>query len=246
MPDRIPPIRIPRSNVIQDIPPAVIRDIPTPPVTRGIQPPVVDVPNPTIEYPIIDVPTQEEFEGDLSGGQGQQEERPEPIREMPVPSGPSVNVGGMDIPVPEAAVIATAAAAAVTATTAGLIVTQGFSAAKNAADPFLKRLAAKKKFKVKIKNIKPVLHYIENTETGHVDIFEYSAKGTRMVDSVEGSLEQYVRDQIEIDSLYELDNKVIIDDVLKKRFTKEGAKRFKNLFTPAKSIAKKLSAKFSF
>ena len=42
-----------------------------------------------------------------------------------------------------------------------------------------------------------------------------------------------------------MDNKIIIDDVIKEKFTKEGAKRFKSLFAPAKSIAKKLSAKFS-
>ena len=40
-------------------------------------------------------------------------------------------------------------------------------------------------------------------------------------------------------------NKIIIDDVIKDKFTKEGAKRFKSLFAPAKTIAKKLSAKFS-
>jgi len=81
-------------------------------------------------------------------------------------------------------------------------------------------------------------------EGGHIDVFEYSAEGTRLVDQVD-NVEQYIRDQVEINSLYEIDNKIIIDDVISEKFTKEGQKRFKPLFAPAKKIAKKLSAKFS-
>ena len=66
-----------------------------------------------------------------------------------------------------------------------------------------------------------------------------------MVDQVD-DVERYLRDQVEVDSLYEYDNKVIIDDVIKEKFTKEGAKRFKSLFAPAKSIAKKLGARFFY
>ena len=69
-------------------------------------------------------------------------------------------------------------------------------------------------------------------------------KGTRLVDSVD-NVEMYLRDQVDINALYEYDNKLLVDATLKDKFTKEGAKRFKNLFTPARSIAKKLSAKFS-
>ena len=39
---------------------------------------------------------------------------------------------------------------------------------------------------------------------------------------------------------------VIIDDVILDKFTKEGQKRFKSLFAPAKKIAKKLAARLSF
>ena len=77
-----------------------------------------------------------------------------------------------------------------------------------------------------------------------VDILEYSQKGTKVIAQTD-DVERYIRDRVEDDSLYEIDNKVIIDDVIKEKFTKEGAKRFKSLFTPAKSIAKKLAAKFS-
>ncbi len=101
----------------------------------------------------------------------------------------------------------------------------------------------KKKKKSKIKQVKPVLHYILNDE-GKIDILEYSQKGTKVIGSTD-DVERYIRDKVEDDSLYEMDNKIIIDDVIKEKFTKEGAKRFKSLFAPAKTIAKKLSAKFS-
>ena len=81
-------------------------------------------------------------------------------------------------------------------------------------------------------------------DEGSVDVLEYSQKGTKVVGHTD-DVERYIRDQVEDNALYEIDNKVIIDDVIKDRFTKEGAKRFKSLFAPAKSIAKKLSAKFS-
>ena len=42
------------------------------------------------------------------------------------------------------------------------------------------------------------------------------------------------------------DNKIIIDDVIADKFTKEGQQRFKPLFSPAKKIAKKLAARLSF
>ena len=83
------------------------------------------------------------------------------------------------------------------------------------------------------------------TEAGHVDIFEYSSDGTRLIDQTD-NVEQYIRDQVDTNALYEIENKIIIDDVITDRFTKEGQKRFKPLFAPAKKIAKKLSSKLSF
>ena len=83
------------------------------------------------------------------------------------------------------------------------------------------------------------------TDAGTVDIFEYSASGTRLIDSTD-NVEQYIRDQVETNAFYETENKIIIDDVVGDKFTKEGQKRFKSLFAPAKKIAKKLSARLSF
>ncbi len=51
---------------------------------------------------------------------------------------------------------------------------------------------------------------------------------------------------MEIDALWEYDNKIIIDEELGKQLTKEGKKRFKRYFTAPKVIAKKLGAKFAF
>ena len=231
----IRPIRIPRS-VIRDIPPPVVYDAP-PPVVRGIEPPVVEVPDPVIDYPTIDVPTREEFEGMLGGGEKPIEETPEPTRELP---GPSVNVGGVNVTLPSPDVIATAGATAVIATTAslgaGLVVKKILEG--------LTDVLKKKKFKVKVKKVKPVLHFVLNG-SGVVDVFEYSKTGTKLVDTTE-RVETYLRDHVELDAFYEVTNKIIIDESLKEQFTKEGQKRFKSLFIPPAKLAKKLSARFSF
>ena len=113
---------------------------------------------------------------------------------------------------------------------------------KNAAEPLI-REAVKNKFKIKLKQIKPVLHYVM-TDTGHVDVFQYSAEGTKLIDTTD-NVENYIRAQVETNSFYETENVIIIDDVVGEKFTKEGQKRFKSMFAPAKKIAKKLSARFS-
>jgi len=68
--------------------------IPTiePPVTRrtertmvyGLELPIVNIPNPTLNYPVIDVPTQEEFDAAVRAEQKkQQEEKEEKTRGLP-------------------------------------------------------------------------------------------------------------------------------------------------------------------
>ena len=118
-----------------------------------------------------------------------------------------------------------------------------FNVIKNTAEPMI-REAAKNKFKIKIKQVKPVLHYVMS-DGGHVDIFEYSSDGTKLIDQTD-NVEQYIRDQVDTNALYEIENKIIIDDVIANRFTKEGQKRFKPLFAPAQKVAKKLAARLSF
>jgi hypothetical protein len=248
--------RIPRIDIqsprIRVLPRPVVRDI-GPPVIRTIDPPVINVPNPIIEYPTIDVPTEQDFRQQMSP-QRQIEEEETDEREMsttpptpvvtPPPPRPTINIGGIEAPLPEPAPLVTAGATAIVTTAVTLGATIVVSKIKDTLiEPLTKRIANPKKKKIKIKQVKPVLHFVLD-EGGQVDVYEYTQKGTKLIDSTD-DVEKYIRDQVEIDSLYEYDNKIIIDDVIKDKFTKEGAKRFKSLFTPAKSIAKKLGAKFS-
>jgi len=271
------PINVPNSNINKIAGPSVISTIEKPairdveaPVVRGLEVPIVDVPNTRIPYPVINVPTQAEFDAAVKAEREKQkqEEKPKerglpdttpppqlpqvaqtsppqvPIAEIPAdkPTTPTFTINGIDINLPDPSLVATAGAVAVVTTAATIASTTVLNALKNAAEPLIKE-ATKNKFKIKIKQVKPVLHYVL-AEGGHVDVFEYSAEGTRLVEQVI-NVEQYIRDQVEINALYEIDNKIIIDDVIKDKFTKEGKERFKSLFAPAKKIAKKLSAKFS-
>jgi hypothetical protein len=276
------PINVPNSNINRISGPSVIPTVDKPilqqinaPVVRGLEVPVIDAPNTTIQYPVVKVPTQAEFDASTKPQQNKQEEKSEeksrglpdskppqlppsvqtpaiqtPIIENPkqiaeVPADlpkPTFTVNGIDINLPDPSLVATAGAVAVVTTAATIASTTVLNALKNAAEPMIKE-ATKNKFKIKIKQVKPVLHYVL-AENGHIDVFEYSAEGTRLVEQV-SNVEQYIRDQVEINALYEIDNKIIIDDVIKDKFTKEGKERFKPLFAPAKKIAKKLSARLS-
>lgn len=236
----------------------------------------MDVPRPSINYPVIDIPTQGQSNANVKPGQPQQQSEPTdktrgfpdtptptplppqipaqifqqppiktPVAEIPAdkPNTPSLTVFGTNINLPDPSIVATAGAVAVVTTAATVASTAVFNALKNAAEPMI-REAAKNKFKVKIKQVKPVLHYVL-TDTGHIDIFEYSSEGTKLVDQTD-NVEQYIRDQVDTNALYEIENKIIIDDVIVDKFTKEGQKRFKPLFAPAQKVAKKLAARLSF
>jgi len=242
------------------------------PVVRGLEVPIVNVPDTGIKYPVINVPTQAEFDAAVNAerqkqAQEQQEktrglpdttpppqlsqvvqttptQTPTPVVEVPTDKlQPTFTVGGIDINLPDPSLVATAGAVAVVTTATTMVSGIALNMVKNAAEPLI-REAVKNKFKIKLKQVKPVLHYVM-TDSGHVDIFEYSADGTKLVDSTD-NVEQYIRAQVETNSFYETENKIIIDDVVSDKFTKEGQKRFKPLFAPAKKVAKKLSARLSF
>jgi hypothetical protein len=242
---KIDRITIP-SPSIRQIPRPVINNITEPPIVRGIQVPVINVPNVTIDLPTIDVPTEQGFRQQMSPQNETEEQTEGDTRDLPTtpkPEQPTITIAGVEAPLPEPAPLITAGATAVVTTavtlTAGILVGKFKEAVL---EPMMKRMNSPKKKKIKIKQVKPVLHYILNDE-GTVDVLEYSQKGTKVVGSTD-DVERYIRDQVEDNALYEMDNKIIIDDVIKEKFTKEGAKRFKSLFAPAKTIAKKLSAKF--
>lgn len=276
------PINIPSANINRISGPSVISIIDRPtvrsaeaPVVRGLEVPVIDVPNTAIKYPVINVPTQAEFDAAVKAERERQastekeektrglpdNKQPElpptiqqitqqpppvqtPIVEVPADKPqPTFSVYGVNINLPDPSLVATAGAVAVVTTAATMASSAVLNVLKNAAEPFIKE-ATKNKFKIKIKQVKPVLHYVM-TESGHVDIFEYSSEGTRLVAQTD-NVEQYIRDEIEKNTLYEIENKVIIDEPVKDNFTKEGQERFKSLYAPPKKIAKKLSARLSF
>ena len=257
---QIPPIQI-RSrpvNVIRDLPPPVVRviepleppvtaGVPNP-VTRGLRAPVIDMTDPTIDYPVIDAPTEDEWRQAVeaeAARQREQEAVTPDTRNLPAtPPTPTINVGGMDVPLPEVAPLITAGATAVVTTTVALGASIIIGQLKTAADPLIQQLTKKKK-KVKVKQVKPVLHFIPNSD-GTTDVIEYSGKGMKVLESHVEKLEQYLRDQVDVDAFWEYDNKIIIDEELSKNLTKDGVKRFKKYFQPPKVIAKKLGAKFSF
>lgn len=264
--------RISGPSVISTIERPTLRDVEAP-VVRGLEVPIIDVPNTSINYPVINVPTQAEFDAAVKAEKQkqQQEEKPKeralpanpapppaisqipqishiqtPVAEIPADkpnTTPTFTLGGININLPDPSVVATAGAVAVVTTAATVASTAVFNALRNAAEPLIKE-AAKNKFKIKIKHVKPVLHYVL-ADSGHIDIFEYSSEGTRLVAQTD-NVEQYLRDEIEKNTLYEIENKVIIDDVIKNKFTKEGQERFKPLYAPPEKIAKKLSARLSF
>ena len=248
--------QIPR-NVVNGIPSPVVDPISVPrpvvrgaqpPVVRGISSPVVDVPGTSIEYPTLDVPTEEQFQGDMSPQQPQvpvntPDTRDLPSTSTPVETQPSFDVGGVEVPIPDPGPLVAAGSLAVVTTLVTLGSTIAIGQVKSALEPFIKRLLKKKK--IKIKKVTPVLHFIPN-ENGSVELIEYSAKGMKVVEGGIENIEQYLRDQVEIDALWEYDNKVIVDEGLSKNLTKEGQKRFKKYFASPKVIAKKLGSKFSF
>jgi hypothetical protein len=271
------PISVQNANINRISGPSVISTIDRPnirsvegPVIRGLEVPVVNVPNTAIKYPVINVPTQAEFDAAVKAERekqaGEKEEKkrglpdtapppqlpqvvqtpptPTPVAEIPADKPqPTFTINGVDINLPDPSVVATAGAVAVVTTATTMVSGIALNMVKNAAEPLI-REAAKNKFKIKLKQVKPVLHYVL-AEEGHIDIFEYSSEGTRLVEQID-NVEQYIRDQVETNSLYEVENKIIIDDVISDKFTKEGQKRFKSLFAPAKKVAKKLSARLSF
>ena len=269
--NRIHNIGIGGPSIIPTINPPVTKSVEVP-VVRGMDTPVINMPNTGIKYPVINVPTQQEFDAAVNAErQKQAQEQPDKGRGLPdaQPITPQINqvtqpvtppittaeipvetkpqptfsVYGVDINLPDPSLVATAGAVAVVTTAATMVSSIALNMVKNAAEPLI-REAVKNKFKIKLKQVKPVLHYVM-TDTGHVDVFQYSAEGTKLIDTTD-NVENYIRAQVETNAFYETENVVIIDDVVSNNFTKEGQKRFKPLFAPAKKIAKKLSARLSF
>ena len=179
----IPSLKTP-SNVVQTLPAPVVSaiDIPEPvvrgarpPVVSGIKPPVVRTPDIGIDYPTIDVPTEQEFQGDMGPQQPEPTSTPD-TRDLP--QTPVINIGGVDVPLPEPGPLVAAGSLAVVTTVVTLGATIGVNQAKQALEPLLKKLLQPKKKKIKIKQVKPVLHFIPN-EDGTSDVIQYSQRSSR-------------------------------------------------------------------
>jgi hypothetical protein len=176
-----------------------------------------------------------------------------PVQPLPVPNPlpvPSpvpertmqVNIVGHEVNIPTPTAAIEAGATAVIGTTVTLVTALLVNQGRQLAAPVLQKLV-RNKFKIKLKSIKPVLHFVE--ENGVVHVIRYDGEGVRLLNNNIENPEQYLRDLIDADRLFEADHKIIIDEPVRERFTKEGAKRF-NYFVPAKKIAKKLAARFVF
>jgi hypothetical protein len=267
--ETIRPIRVEGSK-IERIPPPVTVEI-SAPLVQGIQVPVVDVPVPRLEYPRIEVPRQENFDKNVPDKTSEsKEEKPEKTRELSTPSPPpvrppslpvaipqvpqtpsvlvtpeqekfAIEIAGQSIDLPAPAEAVQAGATAIVGTSATLVTALVFNQARQAVTPVVQKLA-RDKFKIKLKVVKPVLHFVE--EQGEVRAIEYSAEGVRLVSNKIENPEQYLRDLINTDPLFESDHRIVIDEPIKDRFTREGADRFKYFVSP-KKMAKKLAARFT-
>ena len=252
---------------INRLPPPVIEALPVPIVTKStLEKPIIDIPVPKLDYPRIEIPTspevfipqKEEKQTDGTSKNRSLSDTPPVVPAIEVPKLPpivpatpqleppgktmEINILGheVNIPTPAAAVEAGATAIIGTSVTLGTAIV--FNQARQAAAPVLQKMA-RNKFKIRLRNIKPVLHFIE--ENGLVHVIKYDGEGVKLLNNHVENPEQYLRDLIDADRLFEADHKIIIDEPVKQRFTKEGAKRF-NYFVPAKKIARKLAARFVF
>lgn len=259
MPRQIHQVRVPR-NVVSELQVPITQTIRVPknitggmrpPVVSGISPPVIDVPDVVIDYPTLDLPTEEQFRGDMKPSEDDNKpQTPQDTRDLPqttpdIPQTPVIEVAGIEVPLPDPGPLVAAGSLAVVTTVVTLGATIGVNQAKSALEPFLKKLLKPKKKKIKVKQVKPVLHFVPN-ENGTTELIQYSQKGMKVLEGGIEKLEQYLRDQVEIDALWEYDNKIIIDEELSEQLTKEGKKRFKKYFAAPKVIAKKLGATFAF
>ena len=260
---------MPSPNV-ERLPPPIIEAVPGSSIgIFSLEKPVVNVPTPKLDYPRIEIPVSPSFivpsKGQETKEESKQKERalkstvpPPPLPAVTAPKLPiipaspvanqppgktmEVNIAGYPVNVPTPAAAIEVGATTVIGTTVTLATVLLIKQGRQLATPALQRLA-RNIFKFKIKSIKPVLHFLE--ENGVVHVIRYDGEGVKLLNNHLENPEQYLRDLVDADHLFEADHKIIIDEPVRERFTKEGAKRF-NYFVPAKEIAKKLAARFVF
>ena len=80
--NQIPNIGISGPSIISTIDPPVVQSTPQP-VIRGLELPIIQLPNTTIKYPVIRVPTQEEFDAAVRAEREKQQEEEQKSRGLP-------------------------------------------------------------------------------------------------------------------------------------------------------------------
>jgi hypothetical protein len=163
-----------------------------------------------------------------------------PQREVPSAT-MEVEVAGYTLDVPTPRTVVSAGATAMVGTTATLVTALAVQQAKQAVAPMLQQ-AAKNKFKIKLKQVKPLLHFIKEGDV--VQVMEYTGTGVRVLKTDVDNPEQFLRDQVETNPLFEVENRIVIDEPIKEMFTKEGEQRFKYFISP-KKLAKKMTSRFA-
>jgi hypothetical protein len=221
--------------------------------------PVIPPMTPNVEAP----PAQRSVQERKAEKKKDPERRPEPPKTVvppppavvtpPIPLQPpppqaekaitTVNIAGHEIRVPETKEVVQAGTTAVLGTTATLITATVFNQVRRALGEAVTKVK-RDKFKIKLRRVKPVLHFVDNGQ-GSVEVIEYSGEGMRVIASDVVNPEQFLRDTVEADELFESDHRIVIDDPLKNKFSREGAKRF-NYFAPPKKMARRLAARFIF
>jgi hypothetical protein len=80
--NQIPNIGIGGPSIISTIDPPVVQSTPQP-VIRGLELPIIQLPNTTIKYPVIRVPTEEEFNAAVRAEREKQQEEEQKSRGLP-------------------------------------------------------------------------------------------------------------------------------------------------------------------
>lgn len=268
--DKIPRIQV-NDLEINRIPSPVVESL-SPPLVNGLPLPGLNIPRPVVEVPFVRIeypqlPFVPATPAPSSGASGQKpsgEVNRDPSRSMPnslppsvytQPSQPSVTaqppevketstavvIAGHEVEVPSPSEVVQASATAVVGTSVTLVTAMVFNQVRKVLGEAVSD-AVKKKFKIKLRHVKPVIHLIYEDEG--ITVMEYSSEGVRTLATHISNPEQYLRDTIEADELYEADHKIVIDEPIRELFSREGAKRF-NYFAPPKKLAKRLTARLT-
>lgn len=272
--ERIPKVdvsgaRVPRlsGSLIDKLPPPVT-DRTAPPMI-GIPRPVVELPNLQIQYPSLPLPPPDPGAGRPTVPPQEKKEEESP-RKLPPPKLPvlpppprivvappqndlllqpptppvehqKIEIGGIKVDIPTPSEVAQASTTAVLSTSATLVTAMAFNQGRKVIGEAIGK-ASRRKFKIRLRSVKPVIHMIHGDDG--VTVVEYSHDGVKTLATQLQNPEQFLRDAVEMDELFEATHKIVIDDPIKDMFSREGVKRFSYFANPRKLI-RRLSARIT-